>query len=150
MDTQRTVDFTMARMITQLYHRIGMILLFHQWFIMINNVTDDICWWKIWPFIIPHIGQFRSQYLTSVTNLSSPSSKSHHHSLNCISDNFDGDTCSFCEFISECSNTLTEFIEAYSTATLPGPFMTTFQQTQRLHQMCSSIKESTLNMVKLR
>ena len=94
--------------------------------------------------------QFRPQYLTYVTNLNLYSSKRQQQALNCISDNFDGDTRSFCEFISECSNTLTEFIETYSTATLPGPFMTTFQQTQRLHQMCSSIKESTLNIVQLR
>ena len=68
----------------------------------------------------------------------------------CILDDFDGDTRSFCEFIGECSNTLTGFIEAYSTATLPGSFMTTFQQTQRLQRMCSTVKESTLDLAKLR
>ena len=30
LETESTVDITMARMITQLYHRIGMSLLFHQ------------------------------------------------------------------------------------------------------------------------
>ena len=71
-------------------------------------------------------------------------------SVNPLLDQFDGNTRSLCAFIDECSNTLAEFIEAYSTATLPGSYMTTFHQTQRLHQMCSNVQESSLDLVKLR